>query len=151
MSVPSSVEMAVATRPTRRLARRPCRMSSRSSSRRYHSSENPVHSTENFEALNENAISTRSGTWRKKNTAATRATSQRGWARRTSALLRDGGGRHVAHPEVEQHRDQYQRHQDERRCRAERPVASGGELILHQVADHQLLRAAQQVRREEGA
>ena len=42
-------------------------------------------------------------------------------------------------PEIEHDRHEHQRHHDERRRRAERPVARGGELVLYQVADHHLL------------
>ncbi len=45
----------------------------------------------------------------------------------------------------------HERHQRHRDGRAEGPVARGGELVLHQVADHDGAAAAQQVGREIGA
>ena len=59
--------------------------------------------------------------------------------------------RPVAHPEIHRDRHQHERRDHERRRRAERPVAGRGELVLDQVADHELLRPAQQVRRQKGA
>ena len=67
--VPSTVEMIVDVTPTIRLFLSPFRISGRSSSLRNQSRVKPVHSTENVEALNENAMRMRRGRCRNSSTA----------------------------------------------------------------------------------